>query len=241
MLVLLLYVKNSVKLQLQINIYGFDKFINNLCILSFFSVSLSDKLIFMKSIIYILLFISFNLSAQQSFIIKNDGSRIDVDATSVRVITTEKILVYKEYQKNYEKTISFNDFETAFYSGFKLKILKLNGSEKDGYFILSECKDRFLVSKVILTGDSESDNQQFSFQLSVIDEKSKTLESFLFNEEKNAKSIALRNLILPTATKYFPNCDDLLNRFNDFNKRNDDVKNLSILGVFHSPVYYACN
>ena len=195
----------------------------------------------MKNIIYLLFFISSNILAQQSYIIKNDGSKIDVDAISVRVITTEKILVYKEYQKNSEKTISFNDFDIAFYSGFKLKILKLNGSEKDGYFILSECKDKFLVSKVILTGDPESENQELSFQLSVIDTKSNTLESFLFNEEKNTKSIALRNLILPTATKYFPNCDDLLNRFTDFNKRNDDVKNLSILGVFHSPVYYACN
>jgi hypothetical protein len=195
----------------------------------------------MKNLIYLLFFISSTIFAQQSYIIKNDGSKIDVEATSVRVITTEKMLVYKEYQKNSEKTISFNDFDIAFYSGFKLKILKLNGSEKDGYFILSECKDKFLVSKVILIGDSESDDQQISFQLSVIDEKSKTLESFLFNEEKNAKSIALRNLILPTATKHFPNCDDLLNRFTDFNKRNDDVKNLSILGVFHSPVYYACN
>lgn len=195
----------------------------------------------MKNLIYLLFFISSSIFAQQSYIIKNDGSKIDVDATSVRVITTEKILVYKEYQKNSEKTISFNDFDIAFYSGFKLKILKLNGSEKDGYYILSECKDKFLVSKVILTGDFESDDQQMSFQLSVIDEKFKTLENFSFNEEKNAKSIALRNLILPTATKYFPNCDDLLNRFNDFNNRNDDVKNLSILGVFKSPVYYACN
>ncbi len=195
----------------------------------------------MKNLIYLLFFISSSIFAQQSYIIKNDGSKIDVDATSVRVITTEKILVYKEYQKNSEKTISFNDFDIAFYSGFKLKILKLNGSEKDGYYILSECKDKFLISKVILTGDFESDDQQMSFQLSVIDEKFKTLENFSFNEEKNAKSIALRNLILPTATKYFPNCDDLLNRFNDFNNRNDDVKNLSILGVFKSPVYYACN
>ncbi len=195
----------------------------------------------MKSIFYILFFVSFNLFSQSSFITKNDGTKIDVDAASVRVITTEKMLVYKEYQKNSEKTISFNDFDTAFYSGFKLKILKLNGFEKDGYFILSECKDKFLISKVILTGDSDTDDQQISFQLSVIDDKANTLESFLFNEEKNAKSIALRNLILPTATKYFPNCDDLLNRFNDFNKRNDDVKNLSILGVFKSPVYYACN
>jgi hypothetical protein len=195
----------------------------------------------MKSLYIFLLLVSFNIFAQNSFIKKNDGTNIDIDAASVRVITTEKILVYKEYQKSSEKTISFNDFDFALYSGFKLKILKLKGSEKDGYFILSECKDKFLVSKVILTGDPESENQQVAFQLSVIDDKTNVLESFLFNEEKNNKSVELRNLILPTATKYFPNCDDLLNRFSDFNKRNDDIKNLSILGVFHSPVYYACN
>lgn len=195
----------------------------------------------MKSINYILLFFTFNLFCQTSFIIKNDGSKINVDAASVRVITTEKILVYKEFNKNSEKSISFNDFDFALYSGFKLKVLKLNGSEKDGYYILSECKDKFLVSKVILTGDAESENQELSFQLSIIDDKLNTLESFLFNEDKNAKSVALRNLILPTAQKYFPNCDDLLNRFTDFNKKNDDAKNMSILGVFKSPVYYVCN
>ncbi len=195
----------------------------------------------MKYLIYYLLIVTFNSFCQTSYIIKNDGSKINVDATSVRVITTEKTLVYKEFNKNSEKSISFNDLDFALYSGFKFKVLKLNGSEIDGYYILSECKDKFLVSKVILTGDAESENQELSFQLSVIDDKSNTLESFLFNEEKNAKSIALRNLILPTATKYFPNCDDLLNRFTDFNKRNDDLKNLSILGVFKSPVYYVCN
>lgn len=195
----------------------------------------------MKSIIFLLSFVTFNLFCQTSYIIKNDGAKINIDATSVRVITTEKTLVYKEFNKNSEKSISFNDFDFVLYSGFKLKVLKLNGSDKDGYYILSECKDKFLVSKVILTGDAESENQELSFQLSVIDDKLNTLESFLFNDDKNAKSVALRNLILPTATKYFPNCDDLLNRFTDFNKRNDDVKNLSILGVFHSPVYYACN
>ena len=206
-----------------------------------FKCTFIGKLIIMRTIAAFLFFLSINMFAQSSFIQKNDGSKIDIDAASVRIITTEKILVYKEYKKNSEKTISFNDFDFALYSGFKLKILKLKDTEKDGYFILSECKDKFLISRVILTGDIESDNQQISFQLSVIDDKTTILETFLFNEEKNAKSIALRNLILPTATKYFPNCDDLLNRFADFNKRNDDIKNLSILGVFHSPVYYACN
>ena len=195
----------------------------------------------MKNLLYLLLFLTGNIFAQQSFILKNDGSKIDVDPTSVRVVTTEKILVYKEYQKNSEKTISFNDFDHAFYSGFKFKILKLNGLEKDGYFILSECKDKFMVSRVVSTGDQESENIEFTFQLSVIDSNAKVLESFSFNEEKNTKSIALRDLILPTATKHFPNCDDLLNRFNDYNKRNNDAKNLSILGVFRSPVYLACN
>ncbi len=195
----------------------------------------------MKSIIYILLFVSFNLFSQSSYITKNDGSKIDIEAASVRVITTEKILVYKEYQKNSEKTISFNDFDYAIYSGFKFQILKISNQPKDGYFILSECLDKLLISKVDLVGDPEEENQQLSFHLSVIDKSNKVLENFVFNEEKNQKNIELRNLILPTATKYFPNCDDLLNRFNDFNKRNDDLKNLSILGVFKSPVYYACN
>ena len=194
----------------------------------------------MKNYLLFLLLLSVNIFGQQSFILKNNGSRIDVDPTSVRVVTTEKILVYKEYQKNAEKTISFNDFDYAFYSGFKFKILNLKGSEKDGYFILSECKDKFMVSKVVTTGDQDSDNQELSYQLSVIDDKLNILETFSFNEEKNSKNIALRDLILPTATKHFPNCDDLLNRFNDYNKRNNDVKNLTILGVFRAPVYLAC-
>ena len=194
----------------------------------------------MKNHLLFLLFLSVNIFGQQSFILKNNGSRIDVDPTSVRVVTTEKILVYKEYQKNAEKTISFNDFDYAFYSGFKFKILNLKGSEKDGYFILSECKDKFMVSKVVTTGDQDSGNQELSYQLSVIDDKLNILETFSFNEEKNSKNIALRDLILPTATKHFPNCDDLLNRFNDYNKRNNDVKNLTILGVFRAPVYLAC-
>ena len=195
----------------------------------------------MKNLLYFLLFSCSGIFAQQSYILKNDGSKINIDATSVRVITNEKLLIYKEADKNAEKSMSFKDFDAAVYNGFKLKILKLKGTELDGYFILSECKDKFLISRVIANGDPEADSQQLSFQLFIIDDKTNVIESFLFDEEKNAKSTALRNLILPTATKHFPNCDDLLNRFTDYNKRNDDVKNLSILGVFHSPVYYACN
>lgn len=195
----------------------------------------------MKTILYLLFFITGNIIAQSSYIQKNDGTKIDVEAASVRVITNEKVLVYKEFKKNSEKTISYNDFDFALYSGFKFQILKINNEPKDGYFVLSECFDKLLISKVAFIGDPEEENQQLSFHLSVIDKSNKVLENFVFNEEKSVKNIELRNQILPTATKYFPNCDDLLNRFTDFNKRNDDVKNLSILGVFKSPVYYACN
>ena len=202
---------------------------------------MSSKYLIMKNLLYFLLFSCSSFFAQSSYILKNDGSKIDIDPSSVRVITLEKSIVYKEFQKNSEKTMNFKDFDFVYYSGFKLKILKLKGAEIDGYFILSECKDKFLISRVIANGDPEADSQQLSFQLSIIDEKINVIESFLFDEEKNAKSTVLRNLILPTAAKHFPNCDDLLNRFTEFNKRNDDVKNLSILGVFRSPVYYACN
>ena len=195
----------------------------------------------MKTIFYLLFFVSFNIFAQDSFILKNDGSKIEIEASSVRVIANEKILVYKDLKRNSEKKISYNDFDYALYSGFKFQIIKLNNQSEDGYFILSECLDKLLISKVDLIGDAEEENQQLSFHLSVIDKTNKVLENFVFNEEKNQKNIELRNQILPTATKYFPNCDDLLNRFTDFNKKNDDTKNMSILGVFKSPVYYACN
>lgn len=195
----------------------------------------------MKTILSFLFLVSFNIFAQESFILKNDGSKIEIDAKSVRVISNEKMLVYRDLNKNSEKKISYNDFDYALYSGFKFQTIKLNNQPKDGYFILSECVDKLLISKVDLIGDPEEENQQLSFHLSVINKSNVVLENFVFNEEKNQKNIELRNQILPTATKHFPNCDDLLNRFANFNKRNDDLKNLSILGVFKSPVYYACN
>ena len=79
------------------------------------------------------------------------------------------------------------------------------------------------------------------FQMLIVDNEFNTLFSYTLNEETNSKNIETRNFILTSVKESFPNCDDLINRFTDFDKKNGDINNLSILGVFKSPVYYVCN
>jgi hypothetical protein len=191
---------------------------------------------------FLTLFISTTVFAQDAFIQKGDGSKIVINPSSVRIISNEKNILYKTLGSSSEQKIQYNNFETIFYNNFKFQCLKLTNKERDGYYVLSENKNNLLLSNIILKIDEENETQTISFQLFVVDKNSNAIiENFVVNDENNAKAIELRNKILPLANQYFSDCYDLLSRIKDYDKSNGDAKNLSVLGVFNSPIYYNYN
>lgn len=179
---------------------------------------------------------------QDAYLQKNDGTKIAIDDDSVRIITNEKKVVYKPLNKGGVQTIDFNEFDNFSYSNFKFRTLNLNKRpEKDGYFVLAESSNKFLIFKILTPVPQEEDEVvKPSFQMLIIDNQYNTLSSFSYNDETNSKSIEARNQILLNIKTAFPTCDNLINRFSDYDKKNGDLKNLSILGIFNSPVFIDC-
>ena len=196
----------------------------------------------MKLLLLIVLITVFPVFGQDAYVLKTDGSKISVDDASVRIITSDKKILFRPAEKGREQTLSFSDFDILIYNNFKFKSLNINKkTEKDGYFILAESNSKSLIFKILTANPQDEDElPKPIFQLLIIDEFLSTLSSFIVNDQTNIKNIEVRNQILLNIKMAFPNCDNLINRVMDYDKKNGDSKNLSILGIFNSPVYFDC-
>ena len=197
--------------------------------------------------LFLTIFLAFLLSlkvfSQDAHIELSDGSKVGIQESSVRLISFENKIIYKSTVKNSEQSINFNDFDCIYYSNFKFKSVGLNRrKEKDGYFVLAETKTKILLSKIIITQPQEDEEEapKPKYQLLVTDNEYNTLASLMLDAENNSKSVDQRNLILPLIKLNFATCDNLVNRATDFEKKNGDQKNLSILGLFNSPLFIDC-
>ncbi|MBC7641414.1 MAG: hypothetical protein H7174_03610 [Flavobacterium sp.] len=173
----------------------------------------------------------------------NNGTKISIQESSVRLISFDKKILYKNLNNGSEQSISFDDFDCIYYNNFKFKSIGLNKrKEKDGFFILAESAEKFLLLKMIISKPQEEDEEASkpSYQLLIVDNQFNTLSTFAIDDQNNSKCIDARNQIVPNVKTFFPNCDDLLNRLSDYDKKNGDLKNQSILGIFNSPVFIEC-
>lgn len=199
----------------------------------------------MRLFLVILFFILIRLKSfsQESYIMTNNGTKIIIQESSVRLISFDRKILYKNLNKGSDQSISFDDFDYIYYNNFKFISIGLNKrKEKDGYFILAESAEKFLFLKIIILKPQEEDEEapKPSYQLLIVDNQFNTLSVFAINDLNNSINIDSRNNILPNIKAFFPNCDNLLNRLSDYDKKNGDLKNQSILGVLNSPVYIEC-
>ncbi|WP_310555301.1 hypothetical protein [Flavobacterium sp.] len=193
----------------------------------------------MKKILFLLLLISFNANAEDSFIIKNDGSKANIKSNSFRVDQNKKIIYYKLTTNDSEIKMSFNDFSSVEFGVNKFKIYKLNNSkEVKGYFILTETNDKTLIS--ISKPDEDEDSKKVSYEFHILDNKNQVLESHFFNNSVNQKNADLRGEIYLKIRFYFSDCFELLKRLDMYDKNNSDINNTTILRFFNSPVYQKC-
>ena len=111
----------------------------------------------MKIFYILFLFLSLNVQAEDSFIIKNDGTKALIKSNSFRVDQSEKLIYYKLITNDSEVKMSFKDFSSVEFGVNKFKTYKLNNSKEiKGYFVLTESNDKTLISISKVDEDEDS-------------------------------------------------------------------------------------
>lgn len=190
--------------------------------------------------LYLLLFVFIFQSAfPDSFIIKKDGSKAEIQSNSFKVDASEKTIYFKLIGNDREVKMNFKDFDYVIFGANKFKIFKLDKSnDSNGFFVLAETPEKTLVS--ISIPDTEEDSNTISYVFHVLDKQNNSIETHEFNNKKNQKDTNLRGEIYSKIKFYFPNCELLLKRLNSYDRNGNDINNMAILGFFNAPVYANC-
>lgn len=193
----------------------------------------------MQKFYFLMLFLSmnsFSMPFSESFILTNDGSKINIKSNFFRIDNTEKIVFYKLPNSDIESKIKFKDFDYIHIGTNKFKTYKLNNSKEiNGYFVLSETASKTLV---FTTKPDEEEGSKISYVFYVLDLNNNILDSFQFDNLKNTKSITAREDIFPKIKFYFKDCEMLITRISSYDTAKN--QNLDILDFFNSPVYIEC-
>jgi hypothetical protein len=196
----------------------------------------------MQKFYLLILFISmnsFSMPIFESFILTNDGSKINIKTSFFRIDNTEKIVFYKLPNSDVENKIKFKDFDYIHIGTNKFKTYKLNNSkEVNGYFVLSETASNTLIFTTKPNEDEESTKIIYVFY--VLDLKNNIIDSLQFDNLKNTKSITARGDIFPKIQFYFMDCKQLITRIESYDNLSVKNQNLDILDFFDSPVYIEC-
>ena len=196
----------------------------------------------MKKIYFLMLFISMNSFSMpffESFILTNDGLKINIKPNFFRIDNIEKIVFYKLQNSDVESKIKFKDFDYIHLGPNKFKTYKLNNSKEiNGYFVLSETSSKTLIFTT--KPDEEEDGSKVNYILYILDLNNNILDSLQFDNLKNKKSNSIRGDIFSKIQFYFSDCQMLISRITSYDKPSAQNQNLSILDFFNSPVYIEC-
>ena len=193
----------------------------------------------MKKLYFLLLLMIYQNVFPDSFIVRKDGSKAEIQNNSFRIDAAEKTIYYKLAESSREIKTYFKDFDYVVFGVNKFKTFKLDKSnEINGFFVLAETAEKTLVS--IAIPDMEEDSSNISYVFHVLDKQNNIIETHEFSNSKNQKNANLRGEIYSKIKFYFPNCELLLNRLSNFDRNIHDMNNTAILGFFNTPVYINC-
>jgi hypothetical protein len=196
----------------------------------------------MQKFYYLMLFLSmnsFSMPLSESYILTNDGSKINIRTNFFRIDNTEKMVFYKLSNSDTESKIKFKDFDYIHIGSTKFKTYKLNNSkEVNGYFVLSETASKTLIFTT--KPDEDEENTKVTYVFYVLDLNNNILDSLQFDNLKSTKSIVTRGDIFPKIQFYFKGCGQLITRIESYDNLSVKNQNLDILNFFDSPVYIEC-
>ena len=179
------------------------------------------------------------MSLGESFILTNDGSKINIKTNFFRIDNIEKVAFYKLPNSETENKIKFKDFNYIQLGTNKFKTYKLNNSKEiKGYFVLSETASKTLIFTTIPEENEES--TKVNYVLYVLDANNNILDSLQFDNLKNQKSNNIRGDIYSKIEFYFSDCPMLMYRISAFDDLSEQNLHLGVLEIFNSPVYTEC-
>jgi hypothetical protein len=194
----------------------------------------------MKKFLFFGLMIGFSSLAQNTYFFDKKGKKTVMRDDTVEILVREERLSYAEDGKSWEKYIRFKDLDYAIigsllFKSFKLINPKGNTKKETGYFVMTETKEKKLLSyKYTVIGKYSSID---FYNIYVIDNNNNILDYV----ELNTSSIytGARKKIAPFINKHFSNCPDLMEQFSVFEDTDD--KHLNVLGFFDKPEYINCD
>jgi hypothetical protein len=182
---------------------------------------------------------SFSMPIFESFILTNDGLKINIKTNFFRIDTTDKIVFYKLPNSDVESKIKFKDFNYINIGTNKFKTYKLNNSkETNCYFVLSESASKTLIFTT--KPDEDEESSKLNYVLYILDLNNNIVDSLQFDNLKSAKSIDTRGEIFSKIQFYFSDCEMLIKRITSYDNLSVQNQNLNILDFFNSPVYVEC-
>jgi hypothetical protein len=182
---------------------------------------------------------SFATESFQSFILKKEGAKININPNFFRIDSAEKTVFYKLENSEVERKMSFKDFDYILIGKNKFKTFRLNNSKDiNGYFVLSESSSKSLIVSSAPADDEDSKLVHYVFY--IVDSNSNILDSLQFDNLKKSKSALVRDDIFSKIQFYFKGCKMLMDRISSFDNTSFENLNMDILGFFDSPVYIEC-
>jgi hypothetical protein len=196
----------------------------------------------MNKFYFLILFLSlksFSLPTFESYIITNEGLKINIKTNFFQIDNTEKTVFYKLSNSDVIKKIKLKDFDYILLGANKFKTFNLNNSgEAKGYFVLSESPSKTLIVTTKPNEDNES--TQVNYIIYILDSNENIIDSLQFDNLKNKKSISTRGDIFSKIRFYFNDCEALISRITSYDNLALENQNMDILNFFNSPVYIEC-
>lgn len=198
----------------------------------------------MKNLFFLVFFFSLNSYSQNSFILKKDGTKIEISDkfTDFQVINIDKRISYVVPGKTWEKYITYKDLDYASFGQYVFKSFKVKKKQK-GYFVLADDVDKRLVCLVtaVTTKQGKSLYSTITYyDVLVLDLGDNIIETLYFKgTSKSADNVGLRKKVPELIKRNFQNCPKVIERMESFNT--NDEYFMDILSFFDSPVYLKCN
>ncbi|MFB9080252.1 hypothetical protein ACFFLS_11820 [Flavobacterium procerum] len=198
----------------------------------------------MKNLFFLVFFFSLNSYSQNSFILKKDGTKIEISDkfNDFGIINIDKRISYVIPGKTWEKYITYKDLDYASFGQYVFKSFIIKKKQK-GYFVLADDVDKRLVC-LVTTVTTKQGKSLYStityYDILVLDLNNNIIETLYFKgTSKSLDHVELRKKVPELIKRNFKNCPKVIERMESFNT--NDEYFMDILGFFDSPVYLKCN
>lgn len=196
----------------------------------------------MKKIYFLVLFFTLNAFSQQSFILKKDGTKIQItdNFNAIDIIDIDKRVSYVLPGKTWEKYVTYKDLDYASFGPFYFKSFVIKKKNR-GYFVLVDDVDKRLVSLVttVTVTQGSMSSTSIYYDILILDLNDNIIDSLNFKASKSGGNTDLRKQVPDLIKKNFKNCPKVIERLESF--ITDDEYYLGVLGFFDTPIYLKCN